>query len=81
MNQERKHHKINTTTFDNIKEDNLESLLDKISEDLTKIQDNLMKKAVMKLIDDYRSLDRRFWIYLIIQFIINILLCIGINLK
>ena len=81
MNQERKHYKVNTSTFDNIEENDLSSLFDKLTKDLNKIQDTLTRKAVIKLIRDYTSLNRRFWVFLIGQFIINILLCVAITLK
>ena len=81
MNQERKHYKVNTSTFDNIEENDLSSLFDKVTKDLTKIQDTLTRKAVIKLIRDYTNLNRRFWVFLIGQFIINILLCVAITLK
>ena len=81
MNRERKHYKVNTSTFDNIEENNISSLFDKVTKDLNKIQDTLTRKAVIKLIRDYTSLNRRFWVFLIGQFIINILLCVAITLK
>ena len=81
MNQERKHYKVNTSTFDNIEENDIGSLFKKITKDLNKIQNNLTMKAVVKLIDDYTSLNNRFWVFLIGQFIINILLCVAITLK
>ena len=81
MNRERKHYKANTSTFDNIEENDLSSLFDKVTKDLTKIQDTLTRKAVIQLIRDYTSLNRRFWVFLIGQFIINILLCVAITLK
>lgn len=81
MNRERKHYKVNTSTFDNIEENDLSSLFDKLTKDLNKIQDTLTRKAVIKLIRDYTSLNRRFWVFLIGQFIINILLCVAITLK
>ncbi len=81
MNQERKHYKVNTSTFDNIEENDLSSLFKKVTKDLNKIQNNLTMKAVVKLIDEYTSLNCRFWVFLIGQFIINILLCVAITLK
>ena len=84
MNRERKHYKVNTSTFDNIKENGkneFSSLINKLMEDITNIQDTLTRKAVIKLIRDYTSLNRRFWVFLIGQFIINILLCVAITLK
>ena len=81
MNRERKHYKVNTSTFDNIEENDISSLFDKVTKDLNKIQDTLTRKAVIKLIRDYTSLNRRFWVFLIGQFIINILLCVAITLK
>ena len=81
MNRERKHYKVNTSTFDNIEENDISYLFDKLTKDLTKIQDTLTRKAVIKLIRDYTSLNRRFWVFLIGQFIINILLCVAITLK
>ena len=81
MNQERKHYKVNTSTFDNIEENGINSIFGMAIKDLTKIQDSLTRKAVIKLIDDYTSLNRRFWAFLIGQFIINILLCVAITLK
>lgn len=81
MNQERKHYKVNTSTFDNIEENDISSLFDKVTKDLTKIQDTLTRKAVIQLIRDYTSLNRRFWVFLIAQFIINILLSVAITLK
>ena len=84
MNRERKHYKVNTSTFDNIEENGkneFSSLINKIMEDITNIQDTLTRKAVIKLIRDYTSLNRRFWVFLIGQFIINILLCVAITLK
>ena len=81
MNRERKHYKVNTSTFDNIEENDISSLFDKLTKDLTKIQDTLTRKAVIQLIHDYTSLNRRFWVFLIGQFIINILLCVAITLK
>lgn len=81
MNQERKHYKVNTSTFDNIEENNLSSLINKVMEDINNVKDSLTRKAVIKLINDYTSLNRRFWVFLIGQFIINILLCVAITLK
>ena len=84
MNRERKHYKVNTSTFDNIEENGkneFSSLINKLMEDITNIQDTLTRKAVIKLIRDYTSLNRRFWVFLIGQFIINILLCVAITLK
>ena len=81
MNRERKHYKVNTSTFDNIEENDISSLFDKVTKDLNKIQDTLTRKAVIQLIRDYTSLNRRFWVFLIGQFIINILLCVAITLK
>ena len=84
MNRERKHYKVNTSTFDNIEENGkneFSSLINKLMEDITNIQDTLTRKAVIKLIRDYTSLNRRFWVFLIGQFILNILLCVAITLK
>lgn len=81
MNQERKHYKVNTSTFDNIEENSFSSLINKVIEDINNVQDSLTRKAVIKLIRDYTNLNRRFWVFLIGQFIINILLCVAITLK
>ena len=73
---------VSTKTFDNIeKENELDKLFKSISKDLEKVRRNAESKAIINLIRDYKRLNVELTTFLIVQMIINILLCLAIVLK
>lgn len=73
---------VSTKTFDNIdKENELDKLFKSISKDLEKVRRDAESKAIINLIRDYNRLNVELTTFLIVQMIINILLCLAIVLK
>lgn len=76
---------VSTKTFDNIDKEkihkDLDRILNSLSEDLEKVQSDLMRKAVLKLIDDVNALKIKTTLFIVAQCVINILLGVGFILK
>ena len=78
---ENKKHKINTSTFDHIEKDEFSKMLDKICVDVEKLETTLLRKTVVKLVQDYDNLRIKMLVFNVAQLCIDGILIALIILK
>ncbi len=78
---ESKKHKINTSTFDHIEKDEFSKILDEIGDDVKKLENTLIRKTVVHLVQDYDKLRIRMLIFNVAQLCIDGVLIAMLILK
>lgn len=78
---ENKKHKVNTSTFDNIDKDEFSSILDELNGDIKKLESTLIRKTVVKLVQDYYDLRNKMLLFNAFQICVEGILIALIILK
>lgn len=78
---ENKKYKINTSTFDHIEKDEFTKILDELNGDVKQLERTLVRKTVVKLVQDYYDLRNKCWVFNVAQLCIDGILIALIILK